>query len=129
MAVVLVSSTPNRAIYTFAAADTFDFSAVNIAALTNGPLKDALNLTVGQVTDNAKAISAVITGEQFVGGGTGTPTLTTNVNVRILSQTAGAVPALVNATDSGASNTALITITGAATAGWFLVEQIYSSVR
>lgn len=101
-----VKATANELIYTFTGtgADTGTITyATLVADAATGPLKTVLASLAGQTDSNAKAVSALITGEAFTGAGTGTPTLTSDIEVKLVSGVATAVPTIA-ATDDGATN-------------------------
>jgi hypothetical protein len=132
-----VSATTNELIYTFtgAGADTgtITYATLVADALTGtsgtSTLKTVLAALTGQCDSNAKAISALITGEQFTGAGAGTPAITTNIEVKLVASTGTAIPS-VTAADDGASNNPQITF---ATAGagqcWLYITRIHSIVQ
>jgi hypothetical protein len=132
-----VAATTNELTYTFTGtgADTGTITYASLVADaatgTSGTstLKTVLQNLGGQCDSNAKAISALITGEQFTGAGTGTPSLTTNIEVKLVAATGTAIPS-VTATDDGATNNPQITF---ATAGvgqcWLYIKRIHSIVQ
>lgn len=133
--ITLVSANPNRLCYSFAftagqTVATLAFTTYALVDAVTGPLKTALLQAQGQCTTNAKAISAVISGESFVGGGPNTPTVVTRINSNLVTTaqlTATAAP-VVSAVDSGAGDSPDITVTadnaamGTATGFLFIVH-------
>jgi hypothetical protein len=131
-----VSATTNELTYTFtgtgADTGTISYATLVADALTGtagtSTLKTVLTSLAGQCDSNAKAISALITGEQFTGAGVGTPALTTNIEVNLVSSTGTAIPS-VTAADDGATNNPQITF---ATAGvgqcWLYIKRVHSIV-
>lgn len=141
IAFTLVRKTPHQLIYSFDgdAAGTLDYATMLADALagrtsgqTDSPLHAALVAAGAQCTSDAKATSALITGETFVGGGVATPSITTNINSRVQQATATAskAPVGLTAVDSGGGNDPNVVLTpdGAAT-GWLYIEQRMSVVR
>lgn len=99
-----VKATANELIYTFtgAGADTGTIAyATLVADAVTGPLKVALQSVDAQCDSNAKAISALVTGEAFTGAGGSS--ITTNIEVKLVAATGTAIP-YVTAADSGAGN-------------------------
>jgi hypothetical protein len=131
-----VSATTNELTYTFtgAGADTGTITYATLVADaftgTSGTstLKTVLSALAGQCDSNAKAISALITGEQFTGAGAGTPVITTNIEVKLVASTGTAIPFVI-AVDDGATNNPAINF-GTAGAGqcWLYINRVHSIV-
>ena len=130
-----VAATTNELTYTFTGtgADTGTISyATLVADAVSGPsgtstLKSVLQTVGGQCDSNAKAISALITGEAFTGAGGAS--FTTNIEVKLVAGTGTAIPS-VTAADDGATNNPQITF---ATAGvgqcWLYIKRVHSIVQ
>jgi len=133
-----VAATQNELVYTFtgAGADTgaityatlvADAAAVTAAGAIN--LKTILIALSGQTDSNAKAISALITGEAFTGAGTGTPTITTNIEVKLVASTGTAIPFAIAVDDGSTNNPALNFGTAGAGQCWLYIKHVHSNVQ
>lgn len=129
-----VSATTNEITYTFtgtgADTGTIPYATLVADALTGtagtSTLKTVLSSLAGECNSNAKAISALITGEAFTG--TSGASITTNLEVNLVSSTGTAIP-FVTAVDSGASNNPDIAF-GTAGIGqcWLYIKRIHSII-
>jgi hypothetical protein len=129
-----VSATTNELTYTFtgtgADTGTITYATLVADALTGtagtSTLKTVLASLAGECNSNAKAISALITGETFTG--TSGASITTNIEVNLVSSTGTAIPSVI-AADDGATNNPQITF---ATAGvgqcWLYIKRVHSSI-
>jgi hypothetical protein len=130
-----VAATTNELTYTFTGtgADTGTITYASLVADaatgTSGTstLRTVLQSLGGQCDSNAKAISALITGEAFTG--VSGSSITTNIEVKLVSATGTAIPS-VTAADDGATNNPQITF---ATAGvgqcWLYITRVHSIVQ
>ena len=136
IAATKVNATQNELVYTFTGtgADTGTITYATLLADALSPtVVDASNLKTilasvgGECDSNAKAISALITGEAFTGASG--KTRTTNIEVKLVSAVATAVPT-VAAADDGATNNPQIAF---ATAGvgqcWLYIKHVHSVVQ
>lgn len=133
--VTLVSANPNRSCYSFAF--TVGQTAVTLPFLTmlgdavTGPLKTQLAALTAQTDTNAKAISALISGESFVGGGVGTPTIVSRINSYLvhMTLTSAAAATSVTAVDDGATDSPALVLTpsaNAASTGFLFIVHVWS---
>jgi hypothetical protein len=132
-----VAATQNELIYTFTGtgADTgtiayatlvADAAAVTASGASN--LKTILTGLAGQCDSNAKAVSALITGEGFTGAVSGA-TIASNIEVKLVSAATAAVPT-VTAADDGATNNPQYTFaTGGVGQCWLYVKHVYSTAQ
>lgn len=126
-----VKSTSNELIYTFtgtgADTGTITYATLVADAVTGSPMKTILSSLAGQCDSNAKAISALITGEAFTGAGGSA--ITTDIEVKLVAATGTAIPS-VGAADDGATNNPQIAF---ATAGvgqcWLYIKHVHSIVQ
>lgn len=114
IAFTFVRATPHQLIYSFDAgvnAGTLIY-ATFAAATVAGPLKTAIDACAGQCDSSAKAVSALISGESFVGA-LSLAAIITNIQSTILLQTTTAAtttPSLT-AVDGGGGNSPDLLIT------------------
>lgn len=107
------------------AAGTLTYATLVSNAVT-GPLRTALLDIIGECNTDAKATAALITGAAF----TGTSTTARQTWIQAAVLPVAAVGYGLAATDSGADNQPLLTLTPAANTGGFLyLTHIHSVVR
>lgn len=126
-----VKSTSNELIYTFtgtgADTGTITYATLVADAVTGSPMKTILSSLAGQCDSNAKAISALITGEAFTGASGST--LTTDIEVKLVAGTAAAIPFVTAADDGATNNPALNFGTTGIGQCWLYVKHVHSIVQ
>lgn len=130
-----VNASTNELIYTFTGtgADTGTIShSTLVSDAFTGPdgtdtLKTVLAALAGQTNSDAKAVSALITGEQFTG--TSGSAIATSIEVKLVAATGTAIPS-ITAVDDGAGNNPQYTF---ATAGvgqcWLYIRRAHSIIQ
>jgi len=128
-----VTATTNQLVYAWTgdAAGTLSYATMLADALTatGTCLKSTLTAVGGQCDSNAKAVSALLTGEAFTGAGGSS--ITTNVQCSILytaTTSLKTVPALTAVDDGGTNNPAL-TLTPDAGGGGTASGLLYITLR
>lgn len=130
----LVSSSQYELVYTFTTlgADTSTIPytgatpSLTADAPTGSPLAAALAAVAGQCGGTGEATAAVVTGAGFTGTGTGTPTLRTYIQTRVVPTTA--LAAGVNGA-AAANNPTAVAALGAAGTAYVYVTLRHSIVR
>lgn len=124
VAYTLVSATAKQLVYSWLgdSAGTLAYATMAADASVDGPLKSTLAALSGETDSNAKAISALISGESFVGAVTAL--VKTGIQSRVVLSTGAAVVPLLTAVDNGAGNSPDITIGVAAAGTGFLFIEI-----
>lgn len=129
----LVRATPNQLVYAWAStgaeAGDLSFATMLADAQAGGLLKQMLTKLDGECNSDAKATSALITGEAFTGASGAVIQSDIQCDVVVQTATTAKAPPALTAADDGATNDPKLTITAdAATAGWLRITRVHSIV-
>lgn len=128
-----VVATDNEVVYSWTgdSAGTLAYATLAADAGTTSTIGRILASLSGQCNSNAKAVSALQTGESFVG--TSGSTIVTNIQSKLVytASTTGKAPTSLTAVDDGGTNNPLITLTpdGAASSGFLYITHVFSAIQ